>query len=311
MGGFGTSVASSALAKVKSISLGGMALPDQVFMTDDETGWVAVEGAPSEGLIGYEFVKRAILTVDYATRTLTLTKPEAFHPPAGVDPVSFTFSSHTPMVSALVDGVPGEFEVDTGSRGALTLMAPFAKTNGLIDKYHAKVTGTVGYGVGGPSKALLGRAEKLTIGGATVTAPVVEISTDKLGAGSSAHTAGNIGGDILKRFTVSLDYAKRLAWFQPNALASEKEIFDRSGLWISRASDGAIRVSDVTDESPAAKSGLITGDELVSINGKKAADWQLYDLREAFKGSVNTKFDLSVKGKKGTRSVTLVLADQV
>jgi hypothetical protein len=288
-----------------------MALPDQVFMTDDETGWVAVEGAPSEGLIGYEFVKRAILTVDYAKRTLTLTKPEAFHPPAGVDPVSFTFSSHTPMVSALVDGVPGEFEVDTGSRGALTLMAPFARTNGLIDKYHAKVTGTVGYGIGGPSKALLGRAEKLTIGGATVTAPVVEISTDKLGAGSSAHTAGNIGGDILKRFTVSLDYAKRLAWFQPNALASEKEIFDRSGLWISRASDGAIRVSDVIDESPAAKSGLITGDELVSINGKKAADWQLYDLREAFKGSVNTKFDLSVKSKKGTRYVTLVLADQV
>jgi len=47
---------------------------------------------------------------------------------------------------------------DTGSRGALTVMQPFAVSNGLIDKYHAIRSATVGYGVGGPSKALLARA---------------------------------------------------------------------------------------------------------------------------------------------------------
>ena len=311
MGGFGSAVASSGLARVKTVSLGGLVLPDQVFITDEDSAWVAIEGAKSDGLIGYEFAKRAVLTVDYASRTITFTKPDAFHPPAGVDPVPFKFQDHTPMITASLDGIPGEFQLDTGSRAALTVMAPFAQAHGLVDKYHAKVIGTVGFGVGGPTRALLGRGGKLTIGSVSVAEPVVEISVDKGGVGSSTHTAGNIGGDILKRFTVTLDYAKRLAWFQPNELASRKEVFDRSGLWIARAGDGLIKIADVMEGSPAAKLGLVKGDELSSINGKSARDWQLYDLREAFKATEDASFKLAVKEKSGPKLVTLTLADQV
>ena len=155
----------------------------------------------------------------------------------------------------------GQFEVDTGSRGALTIMSPFAKANGLIAKDHATIRGTVGYGVGGPATALLARAGKLVLGNASVDSPLLEIVTNKTGGGSEMHTAGNIGGDILKRFTVTLDYANRRLWLQPNGPASQPEIFDRSGLWIMRAKDGGILVSDVTTQSPAAKLSLATGDE--------------------------------------------------
>ena len=311
-GGFGDKIEAAGLAKVKSVSLGGLTLTDQVFGTENFAAWIAVEGADLDGILGYEFAKRAVLTIDYAKRLMTFTKQDAFHPPAGVTGIPFTFDEHVPMVTGKLDGAGGEFEVDTGSRGALTLMAPFAAAHGLVAKYHADHSVTVGYGIGGPSKALLARAGHLTIGGVTIEAPVAEIVTDKGGVAESARTAGNIGGDLLKRFTLTLDYAHRTLWLEPNALAAQPEPFDRSGLWIARAPDGGIAVADVATGSAAAAAGLATGDEITSVGGRSAKDIALYDLREDFKSAGGREFSLRVKSKGGgERTVALVLRDQV
>jgi hypothetical protein len=309
--GFGDKISSYGFAKIRSVSLGGLTLPDQVFGTFDLSGLAAVEGADSTGLLGYEFVKRAVLTIDYAARTLTFTRQDAFRPPLGVRAIPFTFAAHIPMISGTLDGFAGQFELDTGSRGGLTVMAPFAAQHNLVQRYRAKLSAIVGYGVGGPSKALLARAVKLDLAGVTVHSPVAEIVTDKGGAAESARSAGNIGGDILKRFTVTLDYAHQKLWLKPNALAKQPEVFDRSGLWISRASDGAISVGDVVVGSAAAASGLLLGDEILSVNGRNAKDIALYDLRDQFKGAVGTRFTLRINGKLGQRTVTLALADQI
>lgn len=309
--GFGDKIEDFGFAKVKSVSLGGLTLPDQVFGTMNSSEWMAVEGVNSAGLLGYEFVKRAVLSVDYARRTLTFIKQTAFQPPKGAVAIPFTFSAHIPMVSGALDGFPGEFDIDTGSRGALTVMAPFASAHGLIDKYHATHSATVGYGVGGPSKALLARGGVLTLGSVTIHAPVAEITTDKGGAAAAARTAGNIGGDLLKRFTLTLDYAHQTLWLQPNALAATPEVFDRSGLWISRAKGGGIEIADVATGSAAAAAGLVVGNDIVSIDGRPARDIALYALRERFKGAVGTRFKLRVHSDHGDRTVVLTLADQV
>jgi hypothetical protein len=310
-GGFGDGLASTGLAKVKSVSLGGFTLLDQVFTTTDPGGWTTIEGIDSDGLLGYEFAKRAPLTIDYEHGTMTFTKPAKFTPPTGATAIPFTFQAHIPMVPAVIDGNAGELELDTGSRGALTLMKPFADAHGLVEKYHATILGTFGYGVGGPARGLLARGGSLVMGPVTVDAPVIEIAANQHGGGSETHTAGNIGGDILKRFTVTLDYQHQLLWLQPNAFAARREVFDRSGLWIARAGDGAIEIADVTAQSAAARAGLAIGDEILEVNGKPAKDIALYDLREQFKGAVGAKFDLRVKTKSGEKTFTILLADQV
>jgi C-terminal processing protease CtpA/Prc len=67
----------------------------------------------------------------------------------------------------------------------------------------------------------------------------------------------------------------------------------------------------VTSESPAAKLGLVPGDEILSIDGKPTAGIQLPALRESFKAAVGTSFQLRVKTPTGEKDLTLVLADQV
>ena len=309
--GAGDKMEDIGFAKVKSVSIGGLTLPDQLFATETSPAWVAIEGADSAGLLGYEFVKRAVLSIDYAARTMTFTKQEMFHPPKNAGAIPFTFQSHIPMVAGTLDGFAGEFMIDTGSRGALMVMHPFAVANDLIGKYHATRSATIGYGVGGPVRALLARAGKLVLGPVTIDAPVTEIVTDKAGVAESARTAGNIGGDVLKRFTMTLDYAHQTLWLQPNQLAGQREVFDRSGLWISRAKDGGIEIADVAPASAGAGIGLVVGDEIVSVNGKGTKDVALHDLREEFKSAVGTSFKLLVRGKKGERTLTLTLADQV
>jgi hypothetical protein len=310
-GGVGEKLESTGLAKVKSTSIGGFALPDQVFGVDDGGAWVAIEGVKSAGIVGYEFARRSVVTIDYEGHTITFTKPAAFHPPAGVAAVPFAFSNHIPMISAQIDEASGSFMVDTGSRAAVMVMGPFEQSHRLVEKYHATTLSTIGYGVGGPARAKLARAGQLTIGSVTIPAPVIEFITNKSGVGADTHTAGNIGGDILKRFTVTLDYEHQQLWLQPNALARQREVFDRSGLWISRAKDGGIQVVDVNPESAAAKAGLVAGDEIVDVQGKPAAHWELGDLREAFKGDVGTKIALVVRSKGAEHPVDLALADQI
>jgi predicted aspartyl protease len=309
-GGFGSDISKISMAKVANVSIGGLTLKDQVFFAQDLADLRATEDVDFAGLLGYEFAKRAVLTVDYARNTLTLTKPESFRPPA-TEAIPFTFNAHVPMVAATVDGIPGEFEIDTGARSALTLMHPFASAHDLVAKYHATHIATVGFGAGGASRGLLARAGELKIGPVTLHDPVTDLVMDKAGAAAAARTAGNIGGDALKRFTLTLDYGHQKMWLQPNKLATAKDVFDRSGLWLRRAPDGDITIMDVTPGSAAAKAGLQASEEILSINGRPAKTQKIYDVRDLLKQAPGTQVHLSIETKTGAKPITLTLADQI
>src|SRR5690348_10481423 len=151
----------------------------------------------------------------------------------------------------------------------------------------------------------------LSRSGAVIKVPVAELTTGTSGDAASSHIAGNIGGDLLKRFRVTFDYAHQRLWLEPNALNAAPEQFDRSGLWLSRAPDGDFAVGDVATGSAAQSAGIEAGDEIIAVNGTSSSKLRLYELREAFEHAPGTKFMIRVK--HGTRIVTrqLVLANRV
>jgi hypothetical protein len=310
-GGFGEGIAKFGLARINSIAIGGLELKDQVFGVDYSQGFSELEGRNDQfaGLLGYEFAKRAVITIDYARRRMSFSKADSFHAPTHAVELPFAFNAHVPMVSGVLDGLAGEFEIDTGSRSALTLMAPFARANTLAEKYQAIHSAIVGYGVGGPSRALLTRAAELTLGGLTIYGPVTEIVTDKGGAAEATRTAGNIGGDLLKRFTLTLDYAHQRLWLEPNALAYQSDVFDRSGLWVLRTKDGRTMITDVTTDSAASTAGLAADEEILAVNGRAVRHISIDELREQFKAPVGTQISLLIKSRAGRRSVTITLAE--
>lgn len=168
-----------------------------------------------------------------------------------------------------------------------------------------------GWGVGGPSKARPARLGTLQLGDLAIKDIAGDLTTGNKGAFANPDLSANLGGGVLKRFTVTFDYDARKMYLVPNADFDKPDTFDRSGTWIT--SDGeALKVVAVAPQGAAERAGLKVGDRIVAIDGasaksKTVADWRVA-LRERPAG---TRMKLKVTGGGAERSVDLVLYDAI
>jgi hypothetical protein len=249
--------------------------------------------------------------VDYEHSTLTLTVPAAFAYQGNGAKLPFIFNAHIPQVDGAIDGIPGKFDIDTGSRSSLDILKPFVEKHGLVAKYDAKLETVTGFGVGGAARSLLTRAKLLQLGTEEVHNPVTELSVQEKGAFSSPYVAGNVGAGVLKRFNITFDYTHQQLIFERNANYGKPDVFDRSGMWVNQTA-GAFEVMDVTAGGPAAAAGIKVGDKIVMVDRHPATEIALPDLRNKFKSDpAGTKVRFSIKSGEQQRDVELVLKDLV
>jgi hypothetical protein len=311
--GAGEGTEKVSMVKVDSLTVGGVTMRNQLFIVFPLESFDAIEGVPQSGLIGYEVFKRFVVKIDYDRKLLTLTLPEAFRYEGSGTVVPFVFDGRTPQVEGSVDGIPGSFHIDTGSRSTLTLMGPFVEKHNLIERYSPEVQGVTGWGVGGPVRSHVTRAGVLELGGIEFTNPVTQLSLQTGGAFTNTYVAGNVGAGLLKQFNIIFDYTNQQMIFEPNSRRSVPEPYDRSGMWINAAGD-AFEIIDVVENGPAAGAGLRAGDLIVSIDGVPAAGLSLPELRSRFTTDrAGTKLRLEIRRGDETenRTVTLVLEDLV
>lgn len=299
------------LAKLETLQVGDATLSNQLFAVYPMESFASIEGVEESGLIGYEVFKRFVVQVDYEHNILTLTVPSAFAYQGNGAKLPFVFNAHIPQVDGSIDGIPGKFDIDTGSRSSLDILKPFVEKHDLVAKYNAKIEAVTGFGVGGAARSLLTRAKVLQLGTVEVHNPVTELSVQEKGAFTSPYVAGNVGAAILKRFNITFDYTHQQLILEPNANYDKPDVFDRSGMWVNQGA-GAFEVMDVTAGGPAAAAGIKVGDKIVEVDGRPAAGIALPDLRNKFKSDpAGTKVRLAVKSGEQQRDVELVLKDLV
>ena len=102
-----------------------------------------------------------------------------------------------------------------------------------------------------------------------VPTPVVNVTPDAEGAGVSGSTVGLLGGEILRRLKVTVDYSRSRIILEPNAQLDAPMEFDMSGMSLAAvASDpSTYRVRTLIEQSPAADAGVAVGDLLMAIDG--------------------------------------------
>lgn len=305
------------LVKVAALGVGAATLRDQVFAVYDLDPLSSAEGVPANGLIGYEVFKRFVVRVDYEHRTLTLTLPAAFaYHGAGVA-MPFKFNGHIPQVEGAIDGIPGAFDIDTGSRASVDLLGPFVQQHGLRERYAPKLEGVAGWGVGGPALSQFARAGSLRLGGLEVSHPVIELTLQTKGAFSDKYVAGNVGGALLSRYNLVFDYSRQRLVFERHAGSDLPIPFDRAGAWMNLATEAppalpAFEVIDVYAGGPAAEAGMLRGDRIVEVDGKPPGDLSLPALRERLRTDppgTRIRFTVLRAGQRG--EVVVVLRDLV
>jgi len=311
-GGAGAGHVDVGLTKVESLQLGAATVKDQTFMVMPLNAMSNIEGVAMPGMVGYETFRRFVTRIDYGRSEITLIRPDAFDPKDAGAAVPITFNGNTIEAQASYDGVPGTFTIDTGNRASLMLNTPFVSSHAQFAKYSNASEAVTGWGIGGPTTSHVIRGHGLVLGGQTIAAPVVLLSTDKKGASADANMSGNIGGGVLKRFVVTLDYEHNTLYLKPTAApVTDLDTFDRSGVWFNQ-NDAGYTVVNVTKGGPSDQAGLKVDDQIVSVDGKLATSLPVYELRERLRNEApGTVVHFGVKRGGETKDVAVTLRDLI
>lgn len=310
--GVGSSTESFSFANVKTLQVGDAVLTDQVFgVAPVRMGFGMSAGRPVDGLIGWEVLARYVTTFDYAGKTVTLAMPGTTQPPANGHVVPFVFYGTQPQIACTIDGVPAECTIDTGARDTITFMAPFVTAHPQVMPAKLTANGVNGFGVGGPAMGKLGRVNSVGIGDLTLSNLVGDYSSQTQGAFAAPFVAANVGGNLLRRFTITFDYGNGTMTLVPDAAFNEPDAYERAGLFLITRG-GAIVVADTRANTPAANAGIARGDTIVAIDGTPTSSMGLGGVREKFVQPAGTVVTVELAAKDGTkRTVKVTLADYV
>ena len=167
-----------------------------------------------------------------------------------------------------------QVDIDTGARTSLVLNKQFHESN-KISEGVPSIEAVWGLGVGGHTKSRLGRVQQFAMGDQKLPDVLTSFTQDVSGAFANPDLAGNIGGEILRRFTVTFDYSRKQMLLEPNSNFAQPFRFDMSGLNLTAGPEfSIIRVNKVIAASPAAEAGGRKG-RLISINDRPASAYPL------------------------------------
>jgi len=185
------------------VEIGGQATECERTVAIDLAGLKDPLGRRIDGILGFDFMRRHVVEIDYAARRLRLHDPRTYRYAGTGRRVPLRFRDRLPYVVAHItvgDEPPVErtLLVDTGSGDAvddsLLLQSP---------RPTRKVTG--GVGLGSTYQVTLGFLDAVEIGGFRFE------DVPAVAPGPSL-----VGGAVLRRFTVILDYSRQEMILAPN-----------------------------------------------------------------------------------------------
>ncbi len=244
-------------------------------------------GHASEGLLGADVFKGFVVDVDYPNKTLTLHDPESFrYFGEGVElPVTFDANDKWELRTTLTLGdrrIGAKVIVDTGSRGTLSLTAPFTAKHGFLEALPRKILGTVGVGIGGEVRHWVGRLSTIEIGPLVLEdVPVTLAPEGVTGTYARSDRDGILGGEILENYRAIFDRSRSRLILEPSSDSAGSFEWDAAGLFLT--SEGAaydvVRVLSVSEATPAETAGVQAGDLIVSVDGRAVSELALDGLR--------------------------------
>jgi predicted aspartyl protease len=291
------------------VRLGGVELPLPMAVALAFADLEPALGMNVDAVVGHELFTRYVVQIDYAGGTVRLFDPAAFvAPQAPSVPLEVEGNAAFVPVRIGVDGrtLQARLRLDTGAGGALTLNAPFVRRHGLAAG--PGLTTGASWGVGGRSLEVNRRLERLTVGEFALDAPAATLSLDTAGVLSGSEGDGLLGGDVLRRFTVTLDYGRGRMYLQPNARLGEPFLRGLAGMGIFALAPGfrTYRLTHVDEGSPAAAAGLRAGDVIEAVDGRPAGELTLHQLRDLFK-LPGAAYALTIRRGEETLQARIVL----
>jgi hypothetical protein len=275
-------------------------------------------GHRSYGALGYGVLNHFVVEFDYQDGYLTLYDPQKFNysGPGTVFPATLEMGYDPQIEGTIVVGggkeIATRFTIDTGAGGTV-VSAPIVKAYHLLDVVKTKLPNPRSKplvdGVDGATfETTTARIDALKLGSFVIEHPLVALSTDTDGTFAMEEIGVNLGGNILRRFKLIVDYPHHRVILEPNRHFHESFSADASGLVLTAEGPQFKRVlvHGVVGSSPADKAGMKEGDIITALDGESTDNYALWEIQDLLKDSGQTR-QLSIYRNGETMIVTLRL----
>lgn len=274
-----------------TLTLPGVELRNLHVAVLDQTGLERALGIPLGGLLGYDFISRFVVEIDYEKKLLTLHDPKMWSYSGSGYVVPVTFEGGIPFTDGFISvgaktDISAYFVLDFGAQETMTLTSPFVKANDLLNL--AQTNAYVNRPAGLENQFfsqnnVRGHIDRLVLGKLVEQSIPVNLSVNVKGAYASTNFSGTIGESIFRRYHVFLDYARNRIIYEPTAEA-QSPFPERKTYGLTIIASGTdlhtYTVTAVRSGSQAETDGFKKGDVISAVNGKLATQFTLAELRE-------------------------------
>ncbi len=298
-------------------------------------------GTTIHGIIGFDILKDVILKIDYSNETLIFYNPRKYRLKKcrRCEEFPLEFFRNKPYINALTqidtlskENIKTKLLIDSGGSDAIWL---FEGTHTGIKTPKKHFKDVLGEGLNGTIYGNRSRVHKFTLGRFEIPEPTVSFldTTATINARQFRKRNGSIGGNILKRFKVWLDYPNKRVILKKNGSLKKGFYYNMSGLVVVYAGKdlvkekvenvsinsygreneasssnsislvttykyqfkAAYKILNVIEGSPAFRAGLLEGDVIKGINGKPSYEYTLDNINSIFSYKPNRKVSIDIE----------------
>lgn len=258
------------------LHLPGMTIDSLDFHVNDYDILTSVYGTKIDGIIGYSFLSRYIVKVDYDSLLITVYSPGEFKYKRGGHILRPLLTSIPIIQSDFRDqrSFNAKFYFDTGAGLCFLLSDDFAKDSSVLRPGKKPVI-TQAEGLGGKMTMQLTTVKEVRVGPYRFRNVPTFIFDDEYNVTSYPYLAGLVGNDLLRRFNITVNYPKREIHIIPNTHYNDLFDYAYTGLGLY-FEGGKIVVEDVISGSPAEIAGFNKGDIVLGVANNLTNNIQVY-----------------------------------
>jgi hypothetical protein len=260
----------------KTLRLPGLEVKDLNFHVNDYSVLSSVYGEKIDGIIGYSFFSRYIVSINFDSLQIEVFTPGKFNYPENGTILTPIFTALPIQWATLKDKkkISFNYYLDTGAGLCLLLSDKFVKDSSILLSRRRPVV-TQAEGMAGKLQIKLTVIKQLKIGPYKFRNVPTYIYNDQNNVTNYPYTGGLIGNDLLRRFNLVINYPAREIHLSPNNNFNEAFDYAYTGLGIYYV-NGKIMVEDVIKNSPAQMAGFLVDDEVVGIDNNLSYNIQAY-----------------------------------
>jgi hypothetical protein len=303
-----------------SLKIGKLILqPKTVYVLQDDIFNLSKHsGSKINGLIGVDFFEDYIVEIDYSARRIRFFEnKKVFQCPKGYGVIPMNIEGQKMFIQLSV------LESDSTHRNVKMLIDTGAELNAWFQTFkkgsvhipEKGIRGTIGQGLNGEIVGKFGRLSQIFFGEFCLTEPIVSFPDSVCIADivKNSDRDGTIGSQLLSRFNLFIDYNNKQFYLKPNGNFKNRFKYNVAGIEISQIIPfiPQTEVWLVWENSPAYNAGIRVGDQIIEINGQKAFQYNINEIKYIFETPSSKPLKLVV-GRDGKEiSLSIDMKSQI